>query len=221
MFINSFRKKYGLELLPTSTADISLGDLIWKRRHGRPRLARRGMPSHIYNVFLNSDLLPMGKWEEAMSALESATPVSAQLGALTISTTKNFSQTFPHPIAQKINYILNNENQQRYQFSELEARILSDEWRLDIQAYLNQLTPAQTDANFNRLRPIYIITQLFYGKLTFALDKSLNHKLEPLKQMSFLAGLQSFEQEKSILYTFDHQDVPFAMRIENLEDFKA
>ena len=90
MFINSFRKKYGLELLPTSTADISLGDLIWKRRHGRPRLARRGMPSHIYNVFLNADLLPMGKWEEAMSALESAPPVSAQLGALTISTTKNF-----------------------------------------------------------------------------------------------------------------------------------
>lgn len=39
--------------------------------------------------------------------------------------------------------------------------------------------------------------------------------------MSFLAGLQSFEQEKTILYTFDHQDVPFAMRIENLEDFKA
>lgn len=220
MFITSFRKKYGLMLLPTSTADISLGDLIWKRSHRRPRLAKRGMPSHIYNVFLNAGLLLEPEWRKAMTALESATTVPAQLAELDIQTSKRFSYSFPHPLAQKINGILETENQQKYRFSNLEVRILSNKWRLDIQKRMGNLSPVEVDANFKALRPVFMITELYYGELSFSIDKILSQGLAPL----LTAGAplqQDIETEKEIHYTFAHENVPFAMRIEALEGFKA
>ena len=221
MFISRFRKKYGLELLPTSTADISLGDLIWKRSHRRARLAKRGMPSHIHNVFLNADLLTEFKWRKAMTALESAKTVPAQLGQLTVTSNQRFSHSFPHPTVQQLSHALQKESLLQFSFSALEVRTLSDFWRLDIQERMTEMTPEDIEENFQALRPVYIITQLFYGDIHFSIDKTLKHTLKPLLLDSRGSLQQTLETKKEIHYSFAHEDVPFAMRMEALDGFKG
>lgn len=221
MYIARFRKKYGLELLPTSTGDICLGDLIWKRSHRRPRLAMRGMPSNIYNVFFSSDLLTVEEWEKTMKALESAKPSPAHLGNLEITTNKRFSHSFPHPMTIHINHILHTEHQQKFWFSDLEVRTLTNPWRLDIQERMKRLSPEEKDKYFKRLRPVFIITELFYGTISFSLDKATEHALDPMLDELFDNLVQKIETEKKIQYNFEHGDVPFAMRIEALEEFKG
>ena len=57
MEIKRFRNKYNLELIPASHENIILGNLVWDPIIGKPKFDHPGMSEHIYNAFLDAEMV--------------------------------------------------------------------------------------------------------------------------------------------------------------------
>jgi hypothetical protein len=66
-----------------------------------------------------------------------------------------------------------------------------------------------------------MITELYYGSIQLILNRNWKNELEAGLEKTDLDVVQTVEFGKSIEYTFDHKNVPFAMRLEKLREFNG
>ena len=222
MHLYQFKKQFQLELIPASHADISLCDLVWLRKKKPPLLDRKGMPNNIYNLFLTEQLLDDEEWRNSISALESEELVPAQFGWLEININRRFGLTFQHPVIQLFFSKHQFYKHIQFSFSALKVRVLSNFQRVEIQRFLDELNPIKEKKIFRRYRPVHLITELYYGNLRLSIDRSLAHNTtQLLKSNSMEKPLIEYHGDKEMIYEFSNQEVPFAMRLETLKDFRA
>jgi len=72
-----------------------------------------------------------------------------------------------------------------------------------------------------KLRRVYMITELYYGSIQLILNKELKAELEGSIEQTQLKIKETVEFDKSIEYTFEHNSVPFAMRLEKIKAFNG
>ena len=221
MHLRKFRKTYGLELLPTSHAEISLGDLIWRPSYGRANLVRRSLPSHVYNIFLKLKKITESEWRKAMRFFESEETQPAKLAESRISTDRSFVTSFSHEILDLFKNDLSVEREVDFSFGRLEVQVMPKIWRLKIQQLLEGISAKQWEKLFKRPRPIHMITELYYGNITILADRKLTLELEASLARHFEQALHKYTEGNTQVYEFSHNQVPFAMRIEALEGFRA
>ena len=70
MELKKFRNKYNLELIPASHENILLGTLVWDPLIGKPKFDHPGMPEHIFNAFLDADIVSRQNWTKGIKDLE-------------------------------------------------------------------------------------------------------------------------------------------------------
>ncbi len=221
MRLRKFRKTYGLELLPSSHAEISLGDLVWRPSQGRVKLVRRGLPSHVYNVFLQLKKITDAEWNKAMRFFESEKTQPAKLAESKISTDRSFATSFSHKILDLFKNDLSVEREVDFSFGKLEVQVLSKAWRLKIEQLLEEISATEWEQLFRRPRPVHMITELYYGNITILADRKLTLELEASLARHFEQALHKYTEDNNQVYEFCHNQVPFAMRIEALEGFRA
>jgi len=221
MYLRKFRKTYGLDLLPVSHSEISLGDLIWRPKYGRPKLVKKGLPSHIYNIFLHLKMIRQVEWRNAMLFFESEQTHPAKLGNYRISTDRVFAHSFPHHIINLFKNELSVEKSIAFSFSNLRVKVITIEWRLKIQELAEKIPLPEKKKIFKRSRPLHIITELYYGNISIIADREVSLQIEASLKRNDEKPLHKFDEDNSRVYEFAHNQVPFAMRIEAIEGFKA
>lgn len=222
MYLNQFKKLYQLELIPTSHADISLGDLVWLRKNKTPLLGRKGMPNNIYNLFVAEELINHIQWRKTIDLLESQMLIPAELSSMQIKANRRFGITFHHPVIQNFFSDHTFQNHIHFSFNSIKVRVLSNPRRIEIQKYMNEIGTEKEKKVFKRYRPVHLISELYYGNLRLSIDRALAQKASHLIQAKSLdKPLLELTKKKEILYEFSNQEVPFAMRLEKLKDFNA
>ena len=221
MHLPKFRKIYGLELLPASHTEISLGDLVWRPKHGRAKLVRRGMPSHIYNVLLQLNKITEAEWRKGMQVFESEETQPAKLATSRISVGRSFVSSFSHEVLELFKQDLSVESEVDFSFGRLQVQVLSNVWRLKIAKLLAEITETEWEKLFKRSRPVHVITELYYGNITIFANRKHSLELEASLKRYNEKPLYKYTEDNAQVYEFSHNQVPFAMRIEALEGFRA
>ncbi len=179
------------------------------------------MPSHIYNVFLQLNKITDLEWREGMRFFESEETQSAKLATSRIVTNRSFASSFSHNILDLFKQDLSVEKEIDFSFGKLQVQVLSNTWRLKIAQHLAEITPTEWKKLFKRSRPVHMITELYYGNIIIFADRRISLDLDASLKRHYEKPLHKYTEDNSNVYEFSHNQVPFAMRIEALEEFRA
>lgn len=219
--LKKFRNKYDLELIPASKSDITVGTLIWDPLVGKPQFAHPGMPNHIFNAFIDAKLLTKKEYLKSLKEVEIIEFVDAGFAESTINIDVDTVTTLENPQIGKINNNFELKNVKKFTFGDLKARCMSNLLRVKIDDYLEELKKNKWDLYDGKIRRVYMITELYYGSIKLVIDSKLKDDFNAAISKAHLKIENSAELGKSAEYTFTHQNVPFAMRIEKVKEFNA
>ncbi|MCA0931575.1 hypothetical protein LCM02_03860 [Lutimonas saemankumensis] len=221
MEIKRFRNKYNLELIPASHENIILGNLVWDPIIGKPKFEHPGMSENIYNAFLDSGIISRRNWLQGIEELHKEEIRTAHLADRVIKLETNVISTLEHPLIGELENGFEIERVSKFHFGNLQVRTMSNINRIRIDNYLEILKEDNWKAYDGKIRRVYMITELYYGSIQLILDKRLKNDLETKIKTKDLNLLQKVEFDRSIEYTFDHNQVPFAMCLEKIKSFNA
>lgn len=221
MEIKRFRNKYNLELIPASHENIILGNLVWDPIIGKPKFDHPGMSEHIFNTFLDAGIISRQNWVKGIKDLHKEKIKNAHLADRVINLETNVVSTLEHPVINELEQRFELKNISKFHFGYLQVKTMSNLNRIRIDNYLEVLKKDNWQAYDGKIRRVFMITELYYGSVQLILSKLLKNKLDTSITQSSLKIKETVEFDKSIEYTFDHNQVPFAMRLEKIKEFNA
>jgi len=221
MEIKRFRNKYNLELIPTSHENIMLGNLIWDPIIGKPKFDHPGMSEHIYNAFLDAGIITRQNWMKGIKDLHKEKIKHAHLADRVIHMETNVVSTLENPVINKLGQGFELQKVSKFHFGQLQVKTMSNLNRIRIDNYLEVLKKDNWKAYDGKLRRVYMITELYFGSIQLILNRDFKNDLESSLEEASLELTQTVEFDGSIEYTFDHNKVPFAMRLEKLKQFNG
>ena len=223
MEIRKFRRKYDLELIPNSSESIILGTLVWDPIIGGPVFDFKGMPNHIYNAIYDAELIDKEELKAALAATKK-TPIGDAHFADSVSTIEidvDFATTLKEPKIGAIEAKFGLKNVKKFTFGDLVARSMTNLERVKIDEYLEDIKKNKWDLYDGKIRRVFIITELYYGSVKVVIDKKIRAEFEASFASSDLVIKPGLEHSHVAEYTFEHQNVPFAMRIERVKHFNG
>ncbi len=221
MEIKRFRNKYNLELIPTSHENIILGNLVWDPIIGKPKFDHPGMPEHLYNAFLDAGIISRESWIKGIKELHKEKIKYAHLADIVINMEANVVTTLENPVINELEQRFELKNISKFHFGNLQVKTMSNLNRIRIDNYLEVLKKDNWKGYDGKIRRVYMITELYYGSVQLILSKDFKNELETSLQQAPLKITETIEFDKSIEYTFDHNKVPFAMRLEKVRQFNG
>ena len=221
MELRKFRNKYDLELIPASHENIILGTLVWDPIIGKPKLEHKGMPDNIFNSFLDAELILENKWEEYMQDLKLEKIVDAKMAESIVNFDAGIATSLENPTIGKIQNNFEIKKVTKFSFGDLEVRTMSNLMRIRIDSFLEILKINKWDSYDGKIRRIFMITELYYGSIKLITNTEWKNELDVSISNSGVDLKNSIDFGKDIEYTFDHKNVPFAMRIEKVKDFNG
>lgn len=195
MFLRTFTKHYDLHLLPAAHSGIRLGNLVWKPFWGHPKLHHPGLPNHISNALFNVGLLDKAQWSDHLKSFDVKMCKRAKLARIKIQGATEVGATL------------------------LEG--MGDASRLRIDKYLERLDPKLLRALFRNPRKAYMITELYFGTLTIKVEKDHETAFEEKVMNTDWPIRATLNSDKNHEYTFDHNEVPFAYKMERIHRFNG
>ncbi len=221
MEIKKFRNKYDLELIPASHENIINGNLVWDPLIGSPKFDHPGMPNHIFNAFVDADLIKKDDLNAYLDRFRNLMLVDAQLAERTIEVDLSLANTLENPKIGKLGHEIGIESIKKFTFGDIKTRSLSDLMRVTIDDFLEEIKKNRWDLYDGKIRRVFMITELYYGSIKLVIDKGVKNMVDASIPKIGMELKHEFEMDKSLEYTFDHQNVPFAMRIEMVKKFNG
>ncbi len=221
MEIKRFRNKYNLELIPASHENIILGNLVWDPIIGKPKFDHPGMSEHIYNAFLDASIISRENWMKGIKELHKEKIKYAHLADIVINMEANVVSTLENPVITELQESFELKKVSQFHFGRLQVKTMSNLNRIRIDNYLEIIKKDNWKAYDGRIRRVYMITELYYGSLQLVLSRDFKNELDISLQQTPLKLIETVEFDKSIEYTFDHNKVPFAMRLEKVRAFNG
>jgi hypothetical protein len=219
--LKQFRNKYDLELIPASSANIINGNLVWDPLIGAPKFDHPGMPNHIFNAFVDAGLIKKEDLNQYLNECREIPLLEAMLAERNIEVDLGLAGTLDRPEIGKLSHELGIEGIKKFSFGDLQIRALTNLMRVTIDEFLEDLKKNKWDQYDGKIRRVFMITELYYGSIKLVIDKSVKNKMEASLPKIGMDLKHQLELEKSVEYTFDHQNVPFAMRIEMVKKFNG
>lgn len=221
MELKRFRNKYNLELIPASHEDIILGNLVWDPLIGKPQFDHPGMSEHIYNAFLDAGIISRKNWVNGIKNLHKEKIKNAHLADIIISMESNVVSTLENPVIKELQHSFELNKISKFHFGKLQVKTMSNLNRIRIDNYLEILKKESWKSYDGKLRRVYMITELYFGRIQLILNLDLKSDMDVWLQQTGLKIVETVEFDKSIEYTFDHNKVPFAMRLEKIKQFNG
>ncbi|MFO8086809.1 MAG: hypothetical protein R6T91_03240 [Bacteroidales bacterium] len=221
MEIRNFRRKYDLELIPASNETIILGSLVWNPLLGKPRLEHKGMSNHIFNAIYDAGLIDKNQWSDLMEKIKQTQTVQASFAERTINIDSDHSLSMEHPQLERLQGEFEIQKIRKFSFQDISARIMSNLMRLSIDDLLDELKKENWESYDGKIRRLDMITELYYGNIQVIIENKYANELELALKNSGIAVNQKSAMGRDVEYTFKHQEVPFAMRLERVRHFNA
>lgn len=221
MELKKFRNKYDLELIPASHENIILGTLVWDPLIGKPKFDHAGMPNNIFSSFLDAELLNEAEWSQYLKDSKEESLVGAHFAESTINVDTSIASSLEYPTIGKIGNSFELEKVSKFTFGDLKVRTMSNLTRIRIDNYLEALKKENWEDYDGKIRRVFMITELYYGSIKLITKMDWKDELDAKIPKLGLALTNTIELGKSVEYTFDHQNVPFAMRIEKVRGFNG
>ena len=224
MELKKFRNKYDLELIPASHEDIILGTLVWDPLIGKPDFdpkGNKGMSNHIFNAFLDAGLITEDEWAKYLEDARNEEEIDAHLAERIIDVDVNLATTLEHPKLGELNSSFNLDNVKKFSFGELKARSMSNLLRVRIDDYLEELKKNNWEKYDGKIRRVFMITELYYGSIKLVIQNNFKNDFSAAIKNTDLEMKNELDFGKSTEYTFDHQNVPFAMKLERVKSFNG
>lgn len=221
MEIRKFRNKYDLELIPNSHEGIILGTLVWDPIIGKPSFDHGGMPNHIYNAFRDAQYIDNQKLTNSLKLTKSTPIEEAHFAERIIEIDLDFSATLEEPRIGEIEASFGLQSVKKFTFGDLQVRNMSNLERVQIDDQLETLKVNKWEYYDGKIRRVFMVTELYYGSIKIVIDKEMKAGFEANLQNTDLGLSAGLEFGTSIEYTFDHKNVPFAMRIERVKHFNG
>ena len=221
MEIKKFRKNYDLELITTSNQNIALGDLVWMPLNGEPLLRHAGMPSTIYSAFLDANLIGEDEFRIFKRDCTETERIQAHFADKKVDVDKEFLTELKHPVLGKIEGNFELANISKFHFGKIEMKQMSDIMRVKIDQYLEVMKANKWEEYDGKIRRVYMITELVYGSIQLVVERSLSGKLDSALEKTGIDVETKLEGSKSVEYSFKHDEVPFAMRVEKIRTFNG
>lgn len=221
MELKKFRNKYDLELIPASHENIILGTLVWDPLIGKPKFDHSGMPDNIFSSFLDAELLSEIEWQRFLDDVKKEKIIDAHFAESTINVDTSIATTLEYPTIGKIANNFKLEKISKFTFGDLKVRTMSNLTRIRIDNFLESLKKNNWDDYDGNIRRVFMITELYYGSIKLITKVDWKDELDAKIPQLDLELSNSIEVGKSVEYTFDHQNIPFAMRIEKVREFNG
>lgn len=221
MEAKAFRKKYNLELIPASHSNILLGNLVWDSLFGKPKFEKGGMPNHLFNAFVDANLLTQQQWQALINEVKSAPLTDANMAGVTLEVDGELSAELDHPQIDGLQAGLDWKKVKKFSFGDLQVRTLANLTRMEIDDYLEEMRRDKWEDYDGKIRRVFVITELYYGSIKITIDKELGAELETTAQAANLEIKTKFNLDRKTEYSFDHAGVPFAMRLERVKKFNG
>ena len=221
MEIKKFRNNYGLELIAASHSGIAVGDLVWNPLIGSPGFTYPGMPKNIYLTFLDAALIDENEFKTFRKECSEIELISAQLADKNVDVKTEQIAGLQHPVMGKIEGNFKLETISKFNFGELQVRVMDDLLRVKIDQYLELMKEKKWKEYDGRIRRVDMITELYYGSIKLIVERSLSGSMDAALEKSSIKIQSRLEGSRSVEYAFSHDEVPFAMRIERVRSFNG
>jgi hypothetical protein len=221
MELKKFRNRYDLELIPASHEGIILGTLVRDPVIGKPVFDHPGMPDHIFNAFLDAEIISLKEWDKALESLRNVSLSKANLAISSVDVNIDIISGLDHPLLGLFSNSFKLEGLKKFSFGDLNVRILSPLLRVQIDSYLEKLKEHKWKFYDGKIRRVYIISELYYGSIKIVIDKTLKNKFNLALKNSDLRLNNELEFGTAIEYSFKHENVPFAMKLELVKGFTS
>lgn len=222
MEIKKFRNKYDLELISAATSDLHVGTLVWDPLFGKPKFERPGgMPDNIFNAILDTELINRESWEEYLKACKDIKMVDAELANRVIDVDVSSVSSFENPKIGSIKGSFDFQSIKKFEFGDIKARKMTNLLRISIDNYLDELRKNEWEDYDGKIRRVFMITELYYGDVKIVIDNEFKVEFEAALENADMELKNETKVEKMTEFTFDHQNVPFAMRIEKVRTFQG
>ncbi len=221
MEIRKFRTKYNLELIPASHEGITLGDLVWDPIIGPPDFSRKGMPNTIFTAFLDAELVQQHEWEQFRKESKQTPLINAGLATRTINVSVHAVHELQQPIYGKISAEFTSGKVIKFSFGDLQVREMDDLMRVKIDRILEKMKATRWRDYDSSIRRVFMITELYYGTVKIVIDKKFTSELETILKKHKVQIQSSTGGGEAVEYSFSHNNVPFAMRIERIRNFNG
>ena len=216
MYLKSFTKLYSLHLLPVEHTGILLGNLVWKPFLGTPKLSHRGMPNHISNALHDVELLNKAQWHNLIKEMDVNICQNANLAKIKIQNAFEVASGLLESIG------LDQSHLNETEISRVCTKIMDNKMRVILDHYLEQLkTKKLTRMLFRNPRKVYIITELYYGRITVKVEKEYEMAFKLKIKNTKWPVHTKINANTSNEYTFEHNEVPFAYKMEGINGFNG
>jgi hypothetical protein len=217
MFLRAFTKQYDLHLLPAAHSGIRLGNLVWKPFWGLPKLSHPGLPNHISNAFYNVGLLNKAQWSDHLKSFDVKMCRRAKLARIKIQGATVVGAT----LLEGMGLGFEQGHLIEAEISKVCAKVMKNALRIGIGKHLERLEPRLQRALFRNPRKAYMITELYYGTLTIKVEKNHETAFEEKVMNTDWPIRATLNSDKNHEYTFDHNEVPFAYKMERIHRFNG
>ena len=221
MEIKHFRNHYGLEIIPASNQKIILGDLVWDPLFSSPEFDYPGMPNNIFNAFKDADLIDMDRYQAYLTETRNIPFVEAEFSVITVNVDTDLLSSLRRPDLGQLNSTFSINNVKKFTFGDIQARIMPNILRVRIDDYLEELKKNNWSYYDGKIRRVFMITELYYGRINMVINKDLEHMLDTGARDIGMKVKNKLRLANSVEYTFDHFNVPFAMKIEKVQKFNG
>ena len=221
MEIKKFRNKYGLELIPASHEGIILGTLVWDPVIGKPAFDHPGMPDHIFNAFLDAEIMQMDEWEDALKEFRETDLKEANIAESIVNVNVDILTSLSQMGLGAIEGSFELKSIKKFTFGEIKVRFLSPLQRIQIDNYLEILKKDNWEIYDGKIRRVFIISELYYGSVKIVIDKALKSNLSGAIENAGLDAKNVLELGNAVEYSFEHRNVPFAMKLERIRGFTS
>jgi hypothetical protein len=130
-------------------------------------------------------------------------------------------QELQHPKIGKIRGDFLSEKLSKFTFGDLVMRNMDDLLRVRIDHHLEEMRARKWAEYDGRIRRVFFITELYYGTIKLVVEKKFSSELEGLLAEHQLEASGRSEGSHAVSYEFSHENVPFAMRIEQVRTFNG
>ena len=178
MEIKHFRNRYGLEIIPVSHQKIILGDLVWDPLFSSPEFEYPGMPNNIFNAFKDAELIDMDRYQAYLTEIRNIPFTEAAFSVLSVEVDTDLLSSLRRPDLGKLGSSFNIDNVRRFIFGEIQARIMPNILRVRIDDYLEELKKNNWSYYDGKIRRVYMITELYYGRMNIVINKKFEHELD-------------------------------------------
>lgn len=219
MDIKKFSRSYDLDLIPASHDRFHVGMLVWDPLIGKPKFDHPGMPDTIFAAFRDAEYVDDEGMMTMISDARAVSKGTASLAASEVEFEREHSAVLEHPVLGKIEGRFDLSRARKFNFSELEVRVMSPLMRVQIDDHLEELKRDRWEDYDGRIRRVFMITELYYGSLNIIVASQTSAEFEAALRQVDIPVASKMSGSRNAQYTFADAECPFAMRLERVRGF--